>query len=150
MEPNRQRLTDHMIEQATELRLSWREVARRAGMTEQNLRRVRVGDISVTENAAEGIENALSWQPGSVRAILSGGKPTLRVPGPRNPDEKVLRVVTMTPEELAARYVDVRKDLGADEAQRYLAAAIRLREEWIRATQGGDCPSTGGSQDRAG
>lgn len=147
MDPNRKNLADHMAARREALRLSWREVARLAGMTEQNLLRIRQGDITVTDQAATGIDHALKWRDG-VRAALNGDTPTPEETEVRRTSGEVPRVVTMTADELAARFVDIWKDLGDDEAKRFLAAAIKLREEML--TGDDDSPSTGTVRDRAG
>lgn len=55
------------------LQMRWAEVARRADMTVQNLGRIRRGTISISWEAAQGIEDALQWERGSVEAVLNGG-----------------------------------------------------------------------------
>jgi hypothetical protein len=67
-----------MNERRRKLRIkTWTQVAERAGMSDENLRKIRRGEISISENAADGIEDALQWAPGSVmRAVAEGVKPT--------------------------------------------------------------------------
>jgi hypothetical protein len=74
-----------MNERRLELRLKWVEVARRAKMSPQNLVRVRKGLISISWDAADGIENALLWERGSVEAaVLEGRRPAARDAAGRN------------------------------------------------------------------
>ena len=78
MDADRTRLAQAMTARRVALRpLQWKEVAKRAGMSEQNLLRIRNGEISLTPEAIAGIEIALRWDVGSVKAILAGGEPTL-------------------------------------------------------------------------
>jgi hypothetical protein len=66
-----------MNDRRRELRIKWTEVARRSEMSVQNVLRIRKGQISISEDAADGIETALEWEPGSVeRAVREGIKPT--------------------------------------------------------------------------
>jgi transcriptional regulator with XRE-family HTH domain len=79
----RDQLDAWMEDRRRELRVRWSEVARRAGMSPQNLLRIRKGQISISWDAADGIEDALLWDRGSVEAaVLNGTKPT-----PRGNDE---------------------------------------------------------------
>jgi hypothetical protein len=71
-----------MDQRRRDLRIRWSEVARRAGMSAQNLLRIRRGQ-TITWDAADGIEYALGWTKGSVEAaVLHGTKPTLDPGGP--------------------------------------------------------------------
>lgn len=54
-------LEQAMNVQRTRLGLRWTQVARSAGMTVQNLLRIRKGQIALTDLAARGIERALQW-----------------------------------------------------------------------------------------
>lgn len=73
----RERLDAWMDGRRRELRIMWAEVARRAGMSPQNLLRIRKGQISISWDAAAGIESALRWVAGSVEAaVLRGVAPT--------------------------------------------------------------------------
>jgi hypothetical protein len=133
MDPNRERLANYMAARRVELRRPWREIAAAAGMSEQNLLRIRQGDITVTEQAARGIDTALNWEPGSVLAILDDGEPTPKdAVTPRTPrgNQGIPRVALMSPEELAEITVDLMEVSGPDEAKRFLSNAVKLREQW--------------------
>lgn len=120
MEENRQRLADRMNDRRRELRIRWTGVARRAGMTPQNLLRIRKGDISVTWEAADGIDDALQWRRGSVQAILEGREPIPlpQQPGPNLRDETEEQIWSMTkvPEELRLAYIDQYREEQAGRA----------------------------------
>lgn len=84
---SRRRLDDLMNERRRELRIKWTEVARRAGMTPQNLLRIRKGQISISWDAADGIDDALQWERGGVQAIIDGRIPVkLLVARPQDPE----------------------------------------------------------------
>jgi len=93
----RRQLAAHMNERRRQLRIDWNEVARRAGMTVENLRRIRRGTISVSENAAVQIDEALGWELGSVEAFLAGGVE----PQAKAESAKRLRPVNWTTEKEA-------------------------------------------------
>ncbi len=122
----RRQLAAHMNERRRQLRINWNEVARRAGMTVENLRRIRRGTISVSENAAVQIDAALGWEPGSVESFLAGGVE----PQPKAESAKRLRRVNWTPEKeavfrrieafLAAEGVDMEEADLEEAAVRYL------------------------------
>lgn len=71
-----QRLARLMNARRVRLQRRWNTVAELAGMDPSNLRRIRRGEIEVTDFAAAQIERGLDWEPGSVAAILAGGLPT--------------------------------------------------------------------------
>jgi transcriptional regulator with XRE-family HTH domain len=59
-----------------DLRLTWDEVATRAGINRETLRQIRIGNGDIRPLSATGIEDALGWDRGSIEAILAGDKPT--------------------------------------------------------------------------
>lgn len=63
-----------MDERRGDLGLSWREVASRAGVSDETLFRSARGRPLRT-TSRKGIERALQWDSGSIDAILSGGEP---------------------------------------------------------------------------
>jgi hypothetical protein len=73
-----ERLDTAMDRRRRQLRLRWKQVADRAGMTYSNLHRIRTGQITLTDFARDGVEDALQWEHGSVAAILDGAEPTER------------------------------------------------------------------------
>ena len=86
----RGRLAEYMDDRRAELRrtdrrLTWEEVATRAGFSVALLRNIRVGTAPITKDSKIGIEQALGWTKGSVDAVLAGGKPTV-VPSERSPE----------------------------------------------------------------
>lgn len=132
VDPARERLAALMNKRRLQLGMRWREVAQRAGMTEQNLIKIRKGTISVTEDAAAGIERALRWQPGSVFAILAGDDPVPRSSGlPMDPDSRMHRatILNATPEQLVEMRQVVEDVLGGAVANDFLMRALELRAE---------------------
>ncbi|WP_242890120.1 hypothetical protein [Actinomadura litoris] len=77
----RARLDQLMDTRRAELRLRWKDVAARAGLTTEGLRNVRGGRGEIRSLTKRGIEEALGWTSGSIDSILGGGEPT--VPGQR-------------------------------------------------------------------
>lgn len=59
-----------------ELGLRWRDVALRAGASDQALRDIRRGRTSPRALTVRKLEEALEWRAGSVSAVLGGGQPT--------------------------------------------------------------------------
>lgn len=76
-EPDKQRLDLNQVmdRRRRELRRTWAEIARGAGMTVENLLRIRKGQISISWRAADGIEDAMQWERGSVEAAVTHGIP---------------------------------------------------------------------------
>lgn len=59
-----------------DLRLTWDEVAARAGINRETLRQIRIGSGEIRALSVTGIEDALEWERGSIDAILADGEPT--------------------------------------------------------------------------
>lgn len=75
---------DRLMEQRRiELRMTWGEVAAQSGITRAGLGMIRRGERRPVPLTQARIEDALQWAPGSVEAILDGGKPTLAPEGVR-------------------------------------------------------------------
>lgn len=127
-----------MNERREDLRIRWKEVARRAGMYPQNLLRIRNGAIAVTWEAASGIDDALQWARGSVEAILAGGYPkiagtetaAIEEPGPRGIELTLGSLQIRLPEDATA---DQRAAL-LEQVMRYYAQ-LMTREEFVRETK---------------
>lgn len=115
MDHVRAQLAEEMNERRRQLRMKWTEIARRAGMTPQNLLRIRNGEISVTDDAADGLDHALQWERDSVHEILAGRKPVpLDIPRPSRRQRAPLDPLTSTPEEIAEFLEEVRQKQGDD------------------------------------
>jgi transcriptional regulator with XRE-family HTH domain len=71
----RQRLDQVMNTRRLDLGITWRDVASRAGLSYEALRRLRTGDGGIRDLTAAKISRALEWTPGSVDAVLGGGEP---------------------------------------------------------------------------
>lgn len=75
----RHQLEKLMDERRREIRIQWKDLAVRAGMSVQNLLRIRREEQPISPAAADGIEDALGWSRGSIHAFLDHGQaPTLR------------------------------------------------------------------------
>lgn len=77
IETPRQRLARLMDERRSDLGLTWNEVADKAGITREGLRRMRTGTGHIRSLTKRGIERALQWTSGSVDRILAGGEPNI-------------------------------------------------------------------------
>lgn len=99
--------------------LRWGQVAQRAGMDAANLRRIRRGEIALTEFAAVGIDRALEWPKGQAWGIYHEASPGdyRQADDPASPSES-------KPAQLELRD-DVERDLWA------LPLAEDLRREYI-------------------
>lgn len=75
MDEARERLTDAMEVRLLELHIKWAEAARRARMDPSNLRRIRNGEITITREAAYGLEEAFEWPHGYIAALLTEPEP---------------------------------------------------------------------------
>lgn len=64
-----------MNQRRLELRMSWTEVARSAGMSISGLGFIRRGEREPIALSRAKLEDALWWQAGSIDAILEGGEP---------------------------------------------------------------------------
>lgn len=83
----RQQLDEWMDRRRLQIRRTWTQVAKDAGMGIANLNKIRRGVIGISWNAADGIERALSWIPGDIeRAITTGEEPR---PAPESVDERL-------------------------------------------------------------
>lgn len=70
----RARLADLMDQRRRDLRLTWDEVASRAGIHRETLRQIRSGSSdTIRPLSAAGIEDALEWGRGSIDTILREG-----------------------------------------------------------------------------
>jgi hypothetical protein len=81
-----------MDQRRGELRLRWKDVAARAGISYEGIRAVRNGTGAIRALTELGIEDALQWERGSIRSVLDGGDPVPREPAATLPP--------MTPAEL--------------------------------------------------
>lgn len=64
-----------MEERRIELGMSWRVVARRAGVAYETVRAARAGEGGISPLTAGRLDRALQWRVGSVERILGGGDP---------------------------------------------------------------------------
>ena len=71
----RERLDEAMNKRRLDLGITWRDVASRAGLSYEALRRLRTGDGGIRDLTGAKISRALDWTPESVDAVLAGGDP---------------------------------------------------------------------------
>jgi transcriptional regulator with XRE-family HTH domain len=72
----RARLADLMDQRRRDLRLTWDQVASRAGIHRETLRQIRAGTGALRPLSATGIEDALDWDRGSIDTLLADGETT--------------------------------------------------------------------------
>jgi transcriptional regulator with XRE-family HTH domain len=124
VDPARERLAAAMNRRRLDLGIRWREVAQRAGMTEQNLIKIRKGVTNLTEDAGAAIERALRWQAGSVAAVIMGDEP-VESHAPDRPTRPGIE--NATPEQLVEMRQIVEDVMGPDAADEFLRKAIGRR-----------------------
>jgi hypothetical protein len=138
-----------MDERRAELQLTWNEVAEKAGITREGLRRTRVGTGHIRSLTKHGIEKALAWERGSVDTILAGGEPTptgphvrvhdarMTTPAPALdvPTDEELRASGLQPETIDA-LLDMRRHVERLVAKRD-EDAIRRANRVLRALDEG-------------
>ena len=72
----RARLADLMDQRRRDLRLTWDQVASRAGIHRETLRQIRSGTSdTIRPLSRAGLEDALEWERGSIETTLCGGVP---------------------------------------------------------------------------
>ncbi|GAA0637935.1 hypothetical protein GCM10010174_69700 [Kutzneria viridogrisea] len=138
MDLARERLALAMNDRRLELGLYWTDVAKRAGMTAQNLLRIRNGEIGLTPLSKRAIDRAMSWEPGrGVDHVLNAMRPVatgVDVPAfAVAPGDGI--------EELLATWKQVRDTLGEEQADRFIVQALRDRDavrERDRAAESAD------------
>jgi DNA-binding Xre family transcriptional regulator len=86
---------------AAELGKSLRQVARDAGITEEQIRAIRAGEVSRPRTRTlHGLDRALAWKPGSASDLFDGGK-TIPLDAPADAkqhavDNSVDRIMAMS------------------------------------------------------
>lgn len=70
----RRGLAEEMNRRRAQLRLTWEQVATRAGISIATLRRLRNSDDPVSIDTMIGIDSALEWKPGYTEARLNGAR----------------------------------------------------------------------------
>lgn len=69
----RERLASLMDDRRIDLRLTWRQVAERAGLSYEAVRALRAGDEGNPDRLTmRKVDGALEWEPGTIEATLSG------------------------------------------------------------------------------
>jgi Helix-turn-helix len=73
----RERLDAALNGRRLELGITWRDVASRAGISYEALRKLRLGDGGIRDLTAAKVSRALGWEPASVQAIIDGRAPAV-------------------------------------------------------------------------
>jgi transcriptional regulator with XRE-family HTH domain len=102
------RLDRVMDQRRVELRMSWRDVAQVAGISEAALRTIRRGRHAPTDLTAAHIDDALQWTGGTVKRILAGDGAR----GDRVDDEEIRAALQAAmqltdPEEMRAALLEI-------------------------------------------
>lgn len=119
-DPDDTRLGAAMNDSRVDMGLRWSEVARRAGMSPQNLLRIRKGEIAVTELSARSIERVFDWPQGRVKALLDDSGSPL-------PDPESFDPATAPVEDLA-KIIAAMLDSGNYSDEQVARAIVRARE----------------------
>jgi transcriptional regulator with XRE-family HTH domain len=121
-------LADQLNKRRLQLGIRWVEVARRAGMTPQNLSRIRRGEISLTRDAAAGIERALQFAEGSV---ADGNPVPTKEPSPhaavRRQERARSVIVSASLQELNEMATAYAEAFGESEGEAFLLRALEIR-----------------------
>lgn len=96
--------------------LRWSQVAQRAGMDSANLRRIRRGDIALTEFAAVGIDRALEWPQG--QTWMTYHKDSENTPDLLDDNERKIWSMDAVDEELRRDYIRMYREKKARAAER--------------------------------
>lgn len=98
-----ERLSEWMEDCATQLDLSWEEIAARAGMTSVNLRRIRKGQ-DIPPRTRRKLEHALQVEDGAIDVVLADtGRPsplTVRTAVPTIQSGPMAEILSASDEEL--------------------------------------------------
>lgn len=116
-------LHEHVVARRTELRISQSEAARRAGVGRMSWWEWEKGRRQPYDYNFSGIETALEWDAGSVRAILAGREPTIKpAEAPKGPavgsDEWWLNLARELPEDMFWEVVEHAKENRRELARR--------------------------------
>lgn len=138
----RARLARQMNDRRLQLRRSWSEIARRAGMDESNLRRIRSGKIEISDLAERGLEDALELEAGDIRAVLERADAELTPRDDRTPAstgrkrrparQQAPDPLTASAEEIIEFLDEVREVEGEDAYRELLAETLDLQRAAIR------------------
>jgi len=69
---SRTQLNKLMEARRLDLGITWRDLARSAGVSYEALRGLRRGPGGIAELTARRLDKALQWEPGSIAAVISG------------------------------------------------------------------------------
>lgn len=99
-----------------------------APISEKTLGRLESGK-SVSRNTLTVVEAALDWSPGSARAILAGGVPTLQAVDDRESALAQAEILAMTPEQRAKTYMQIKRVLGDQAAEEWSQRVIAMQAQ---------------------
>jgi len=91
MGTNYDRLDRIINERRVQRRMSWRDLAEEAGISEAALRTIRRGIHRPSDLTKAQIEDALGWAQGSFDVTLNGGEPTTAAPAVGHPELREAR-----------------------------------------------------------
>ena len=118
MDEAHRRLDRVMDERRVELRMSWRDVAQAAGISEAALRTIRRGRHDPKDLTAAHIEDALQWPTGTLRSVLDGGNDQVREEERLDAQEirEALQAATelTDPEEMRAALLDLLSRMSSE------------------------------------
>jgi transcriptional regulator with XRE-family HTH domain len=104
--PERVALRTYIEERLDDLGMSLEQLAEKTGLHPETIRRVRKGVARISVSTRRALERALEWAPGSINAILAGGRPIpLESEDPR-------AYVTTTPQGDLQLWLSVRGSSG--------------------------------------
>lgn len=121
---------DHaMNARRLDLRLKWKDVTARAGISPQTLSKIRtLGTVGVNPLIIAKVEDALRWESGSLQALTDGGTPT-----PKRPAEQDIYADMTNPKEAAVWAMDLSESDRREIIDDVRARAAQQRSHLRRA-----------------
>jgi transcriptional regulator with XRE-family HTH domain len=126
--PELSRLDGVMNRRRVELRLTWRQLATRAGVSYETLRAIRKGESAGGELSKANIEQALLWGQGSIASVEAGGDPLPLQEAAEHPAPTAAEEVDPRSEAIMTILADLPPRVQADVMRRLgdrLPAALR-------------------------
>lgn len=114
-----QQLDKAMNDRRLQLRMTWNDLAKAAGISDVTLRAIRRGDNQPSPLTRRRIEDALQWTHGSIEAVLADGEPTPIEQAPADEREPTLAELRAELEAQRERNNRLEERIAAIEAREH-------------------------------